>query len=131
MITSFNSRYIQNTFYAFLPGLGVLHAEPSRKKIPGIKMIHISIPIGIISLASYFYYSSQYNQYLKSSNFSTDTYRSANNAHKVFLTTATAYALLGLIDFSTTINIGRKNKKLAKRINEEINKNYNGGLLLN
>jgi hypothetical protein len=131
VLTSIKTKNTRNNFYSFIPGLGVLHAEPSRKKIPGIKMIHISIPIGIISLASYFYYSSQYNQYLKSSNFSTDTYRSANNAHKVFLTTATAYALLSLIDFSTTINIGRKNKKLAKRINEEINKNYNGGLLLN
>lgn len=131
VITSFNSRYVQNTIYSFVPGLGVLHAEPGRKKIPGIKMIHISIPLGLISLGSYLIYRNAYSKYIKSNDFPINNYSTTNYIHKVFLTTATAYSILGLIDFSITIKIGLSNKKIANRLNNEIQKNFNGVLFLN
>ena len=125
------SRGILFSTYSIIPGLGVLNVDPIRKLNVGTKMIHFSIPLGILSLGSIIYSSILYNDYRTSSDFSTSKFKQANTFHKVFLTTATAYTILGLIDFTMTFSIGMKNNKLTRAINNEINNNYNGGLLLN
>lgn len=124
------SRGILYSAYSIIPGLGILNVDPTRKKTVGMKMIHLSIPIGIVSIGSMMYSSILYKDYRSSSDFSTSKFKQANTYHKVFLTTATAYALLGLIDFTMTFRVGVKNNKFTRRIKNEIKNNYNGGLLL-
>ena len=125
------SRGVLFSAYSIIPGLGILKVDPIRKLKDGVKMMHFPIPLGIVSLSSFIYSSILYNDYRNSSDFSSSKFKQANTYHKVFLTTVTAYTILGLIDFTMTFRIGIKNNKLTRAINNEIKNNYNEGLLLN
>lgn len=131
VLSSVKSDNFRYNLLCIIPGLGIINAEPNRKRIPGIKLFHISIPLGALSLGSLIYSSVVYNNYRNSKDFPETKYKLANTFHKVFLSTAATYSLLGLIDFSMTFKLSLKNKKLVNRINNEIQNKHNGALLLN
>ena len=115
------------SFYSLIPGGGILKVDQTRKHYPGAKMIHFSIPIGTIALGSFLYSNYQYNNY--KSSLDPSVFSRANMMHKVFLSTLTTYAILGVIDFTRSFLKGIDNVKLARKINKEIKEKHNGGLL--
>ena len=72
----------------------------------------------------------QYNSYLNNvyASGADRNYRVANFSQKVFVSSSFAYSLLSLIDLGFTIPIGTKYKRIANKINRDLNLNITNGL---
>ena len=120
--------------WSFFPGLGTLTVVDGNgvSDISGysVGLFYTSMPIGLIALGSFIYSSINYRKYLSSTDFSSSRYQKANNGHKLFLTTASIYTLLGIIDFSISTSIKIKSKKTARKINTVIQDKYKGAFEL-
>ena len=120
--------------WSFFPGLGTLTVVDGNgaSDISGysVGLFYTSMPIGLIAICSFIYSSINYRKHLSSTDFSSSRYQKANNGHKLFLTTASIYTLLGIIDFSISTSIKIKSKKTARKINTVIQDKYKGGFEL-
>lgn len=119
-------------FLAIVPGMGIgTLTNFSENHSATFKfLLFTSLPVGLISLGSYIYSNANYNKYKASSDFPSSLYNKANRAHKVFLTTASLYTLLSVIDFSISMNIKSKSRKLGRKINNTIDDKFNGAVEL-
>jgi hypothetical protein len=120
--------------WSIFPGLGTLTVVDGNgvSDISGfsVGLFFTSFPIGLVAIGSYIYSSINYRKYLYSTDFSSSRYSKANNGHKLFLTSAAIYTLLGIIDFSISSTIKIKSQKQARKINTIIKNKYNGAFVL-
>jgi hypothetical protein len=102
-----------------IPGLGINYVKP---KYGGIKMWHISVPVGAIAIASKIYSNFYYSRFLSDTDNANArmNYRNANISQKVFFTSFYGYCILGAIDFVFTFSIGCKNKALQTKVNRKL-----------
>jgi hypothetical protein len=105
---------------SFIPGLGQVNVKSYNT--PGLKMWHISVPIGAIAIASKIYSNFYYSQYLSDLDGSNSrkNYTNANVSQKVFLTSLGLYSIMSLVDFGITFTIGCKNKALQSKVNRKL-----------
>ena len=105
-----------------VPGLGLYTIKTN--KIAGIKLWHISVPIGAIAIASKIYSNFYYSKFLSDLEGSNSRkyYTQANFSQKVFMSSLGVYSLMSLVDFSITFGIGCKNKALQYSVNQKIRK---------
>jgi hypothetical protein len=115
---------------SIVPGLGMF--EIKTKKIPGIKLWHISVPIGAIAIASKIYSNLYYSRFLSDIDGSNSrkNYTNANISQKVFVTSLGLYSIMSLVDFGITFTIGCKNKALQRKVNKKLRK-LDSPLILN
>jgi uncharacterized protein (TIGR02145 family) len=126
-LSSFKSRGPVYAIGSVIPGLGMTlltqdNFNSNRRKAFKKTLLISSISLGAISLGSKLISNFYYNRY-KDNLFgieASDNYKKANTLQKVFLTTGIGYCILGAIDFTATFAMGRKNKSVQNKLNNQI-----------
>jgi hypothetical protein len=115
------------SIYSFIPGLGKKQITKNSEKGHVVSFSRkqnlffgTSITLGIIGVTSKFLSNYYYSQY--TNDFANPNYKIANISQKVFLGCLTAFSVMFIYDFSTTLALGIGNKILQRKINKKIRK---------